>query len=271
MQIDNKNLLSGDNIIQKDCPKNTKKFQDALPDTIIVHYTAGRSAESSANYLCGQDIQASAHLVIGREGEVYQLVPFDTIAWHAGESQYAGREWLNKYSIGIELDNAGPLEKIGTEYKSWFGGRYQSNDVLHARHRNENNLSYWHTYTQKQIDACEEICLLLIEKYGIKMILGHEEIAQSRKRDPGPAFPLDKMRDELLYQNRSDEPLRIDKDAKVIVNQLNIRAGAGIENQKVALPLPLGKKVMVLEENEGWYKVETTITGWVGKAYIKLD
>jgi N-acetyl-anhydromuramyl-L-alanine amidase AmpD len=271
MQIDNKNLLSGDHITQLDCPKNHQKFSPGMPDTIIIHYTAGRSAESSANYLCGTDVKASAHLVIGREGEIYQLVPFDTIAWHAGESQYAGREWLNQYSIGIELDNAGPLEKVGTEYQSWFKERYQANDVLYARHRNETNSSYWHIYTQKQIEACNMVCSLLIERFGVSTILGHEEISPTRKQDPGPAFPLDKFRDNLLYQNRSDDEPKINKEGVVTVAQLNIRAGVGIENPKVARALPLGTKVNVLEEKDGWLKVETKITGWVGKAYVKLD
>jgi len=270
MKITNDFLLSGDGIIQMDCPKNKDKFKSGNLDTIVVHYTAGRSAESSANFLCGE-VKASAHLVIGREGEIYQLVPFDTIAWHAGDSAYGDRKWLNQYSIGIEIDNAGVLTEVGSEYQAWFGKKYQANDVVFATHRNETNPKYWHTYTEQQIEACNQVCELLIQKYGIKTILGHEEISPGRKQDPGPAFPLDRFRDNLLSQNRSDNPDSIEKNGEVVADFLNIREGAGVAFKKVAKALPQGTKVKVLEERNGWYKVETSLEGWVGKGHIKVD
>lgn len=271
MEINSQHLLTGDSIVQMDCPKNKEKFKSGNPDTIVIHYTAGRSAESSARFLAKNDVKASAHLVIGREGEIFQLVPFDTIAWHAGESSYGNRQWLNQYSVGIELDNAGPLVKVGSEYQAWFGGKYQANDVVQAVHRNESTPRFWHVYTEKQISACREVCELLIQKYGIKLILGHEEIAPGRKQDPGPAFPLDKFRENLLSHNRSDQPDVVNKTGEVIADNLNIRAGAGTGFQKVALPLTKGKKVKVLKEMNGWYQVETTIEGWVNKGYVNID
>lgn len=271
MEINNKHLLTGDSVVQMDCPKNKEKFKKENLDTIVIHYTAGGSAESSARYLVKNEIKASAHLVIGRQGEIFHLVPFDTIAWHAGESSYGTRKWLNQYSIGIELDNAGPLKKAGSEYQAWFGTKYQANDVVQATHRNETSSRYWHTYTEKQIAACREVCELLIQNYGIKLIVGHEEIAPKRKSDPGPAFPLDRFRDNLLSQNRSDKPDVIDKPGVVLVDNLNIREGAGAEFKKVAQPLLKGKKVKILEEQNGWYKVETTIEGWVSKGYVNID
>ena len=271
MEINNQHLLTGDSVIQMECPKNKEKFKTGNLDTVVIHYTAGGSAESSARFLIKSDVKASAHLVIGRQGEIFQLVPFDTVAWHAGESSYGNRQWLNQYSIGIELDNAGPLTKVGSEFQAWFGTKYQANDAVLATHRNETTPRYWHTYSEKQISLCREICELLIHKYGIKIIVGHEEIAPKRKQDPGPAFPLDRFRDNLLMQNRSDKPDVIDKPGEVLVDNLNIRDGAGIEFKKVAQPLMKGKKVKILEEHNGWYKVETTIQGWVGKTYVNID
>ncbi|MEA3443346.1 MAG: N-acetylmuramoyl-L-alanine amidase [Bacteroidota bacterium] len=270
MEIGNNHLLAGDNIVQMDCAKNNKKYKDGNLDTIVVHYTAGSSAGSSAKFLSGE-VKASAHLVIGREGEIYQLVPFDTIAWHAGNSFYGNRNDFNKYSIGIELDNAGILTKAGSEYQAWFGKKYQANEVIHATHRNETSPKYWHIYTEKQLGSCRQVSELLIKKYSIKNILGHEEIAPQRKQDPGPAFPLDKFRDNLLSQNRTDTPDLIDKEGIVAASLLNIREGFDIGYKKVARPLTKGTKVKVLEEKNGWYKVETSIEGWVGKAFIKID
>ena len=90
------------------CRKNSRKLSG--PDMIVVHYTAGSSARTAAEFLAKEEVKASAHLVIGRQGELFQLVSFDTEAWHAGRSSYDGRANLNRYSIGIELDNLGRLQ-----------------------------------------------------------------------------------------------------------------------------------------------------------------
>jgi len=270
MKIDQNQLLAGNSIIHQDCIKNQVKYARGLPDTIVIHYTAGKSAESSANYLCKDEVKASAHLVIGRDGKIYQLVPFDTIAWHAGKSEYAGRKWLNKFSIGIELDNAGVLEKTGDEYQAWFGTKYPASEVIYATHRNETSPRYWQTYTEIQLDTCRSVCELLISKYSIKTIVGHEEIAPKRKQDPGPAFPLDKFRERLLANNRSDDPEIISKKGIVTVTGLNIRSDAGVSFETIAPPLIEGNEVKVIEEKNGWYKVETVITGWVSKGYISI-
>lgn len=251
--------------------KNKKVFDANLPDTVIIHYTAGRSAETSAKFLQDINVKASAHIVIGRKGEIYQIVPFNKIAWHAGVSQYGNRKNFNKYAIGIELDNAGVLTKVGTEYISWFGKKYAANNVVYAKHRNEQTEKYWHVYTPEQIEACEQVVKLLIAQYGITTILGHEEIAPGRKQDPGPAFPLDKFRTNLLSLNRDQEDTKkYEGTHKVIASLLNIREGAGTNFKKVAQPLKQGTEVKILEEKDGWCNVETKITGWVSKGHLDI-
>lgn len=137
-----KHLLEGESISQQ--PSNNKggKFPSSLPDTIVIHFTGGRSAQSSANWQCDPKAKASAHVVVGQKGEIIQLVPFDTIAWHAGRSSWEGRSGLNQYSIGIEIDNAGRLEKQGDQYVSWFKKPYKPDEVFEGVHRNETVLSY---------------------------------------------------------------------------------------------------------------------------------
>ncbi len=267
-----KGLLQGEKVQHLSCPKNTSKFKAGDLDTIIIHYTAGRDAKSSAKYLVRPDIKASAHVVIGRKGEIYQLVPFDTISWPAGTSSYMGRSGYNSYSIGIELDNAGVLTKTGGEFTAWFGKKYLPNETMEATHRNENSPRHWHIYTQEQMEACEELCELLIEKYRLKHILGHEEISPGRKQDPGPAFPLDKLRDKLLSHDRSahDQTMETAQEGETIPPKLNIRKGPATSFEMMAQPLPKGAKVKVIEEANGWYKVETVIEGWVSKGYVKL-
>ncbi len=259
-------------VVQMDCTKNTAKFTPGMPDTVVLHYTAGRSAESSARYLAKPNVKASAHLVIGKSGEVYQLVPFDTIAWHAGKSSYKGRHGYNKFSIGIEIDNAGPLTKSGNQYMTWFGDSRQPEEVVEARHRNEAKDRYWERYTKAQIDRVEQICELLFEKYpAMDSILGHEEIAPGRKQDPGPAFPLDKIRNLLMFDDRTlEETNEYPFEGVVVPDSLNIREAPGMNAALAAQPLPKGSKVQVIGKVENWYRVTTEVEGWVAKEFIQL-
>ena len=129
-------------------PKTSGPFGPKLPDTIIIHYTGGSSVESSVRTLCDPNVKTSAHVVVGRVGDITQLVPFDTIAWHAGRSAYGEREGFNKFSIGIEIDNAGRLTKSGDGWESWFGRDYLKKDVYEGVHRNETEPSFWHRYAE---------------------------------------------------------------------------------------------------------------------------
>jgi len=257
----------------EESPNTSGSFAEDLPDTIVIHYTAGSSADSSVETLINPEVKASAHMVIGREGSVTQLVPFDTIAWHAGESAWGDRRGLNRYSIGIELDNAGRLTKSGNQYSAWFGRTYSEEEVVEAVHRNEEEPGYWHRYTEAQITKTFDICRLLIDRYDIKTILGHEEISPGRKSDPGPAFPLDKLRDKLLHTDRSDQQEakreKIVNPAEVSASRLNIRSGPSAANQTIANPLQKGTAVNILDETNGWYQVEVKMTGWVSKDFVR--
>ena len=71
--------LTGKGVVCLPCPKNKERIVG--PDMIVLHYTAGASAAGAAFYLARPDVKASAHVVIGRRGEVIQLVAFDTQAW----------------------------------------------------------------------------------------------------------------------------------------------------------------------------------------------
>ena len=272
LTIDNDHLLQGENVVHLIATKNTVEFKQGNLDTLIIHYTAGRDAESSARYLRKEEIKASAHLVIGRNGEIFQLVPFNKIAWHAGRSSFGGKSGYNNYSIGIELDNAGVLTKTGNDFQSWFGKKYTQSDVMEGVHRNESRPRYWHIYTERQLEVNEEITRLILDKYKpIVHILGHEEISPGRKQDPGPAFPLDKFRRQIIGDNRDDQESStqsLPSSGLVIPGKLNIRSGAGSSYVKVANPLVSGQKVKILEEENGWYRVKTEIEGWVSKGLI---
>ena len=250
--------------------KTSGTFEHGLPDTIVIHYTAGPSVSSAVNTFKDPSVKASAHIVIDRDGSITQLIPFNKIGWHAGESAWYDRTGLNNYSIGIEIVNAGRLEKTGSVWRSWFGKTFEENDVLCAVHRNEDHESWWHTYTEQQIVAVHELCREIMGIYDIKHILGHEEISPGRKSDPGPAFPLDKLRNRLLHSNRKDQDDHEDdwKTGIVTASALNIRSGPTSSANTISEPLSRHTKVSILKEQNGWYNVEVKMRGWVSKNYI---
>lgn len=119
----------------------------------------------------------------------------------------------------------------------------------------------------------QALCEALVDTYQISSILGHEEIAPKRKQDPGPAFPLDQLRDRVLHRNRGEEGEETEVISAtggiVTAGKLNIRSQPRSGSKVVAPPLEKGTIVDVLQEKNGWYEVETVTRGWVSSDYIK--
>lgn len=108
-----------------------------------------------------EQLQVSSHLLIDRLGNLYQFVPFDQRAWHAGESSFHGRSNCNDFSIGIELE--------GTDVDLFTDEQYQAlNNVLTLLSFNYSSLAN-------------------------KYITGHSDIAPGRKSDPGIGFDWSKV------------------------------------------------------------------------------
>jgi len=260
-------MLNGTEVEFIKSPNFSGKFKAGMPDTVIIHYTAAPSAQSAIRTLTNPRVKASAHLLIQRDGNVKQMVPFNVVAWHAGQSSYKGRTGFNQYSIGIELDNAGPLTKSGDSFRDVYGVEYAANQAVEGVHRNQTQPKFWHAYSDIQIEKTMEVLELLIDTYNVKFILGHEEIAPNRKTDPGPAFPLDKIREQLLGGDRDrEEEETVPNAGRVSGSKLNIRSKP--DGELVAKPLLQGAKVTILEEKNGWYKVKTEIEGWVSSKFI---
>ena len=262
-------LLVGDNVKYIKSPTHGGEFKAGDLDTVIIHFTAG-PINAAINTFSNAKNKVSAHLVVGRDGSIVQMVPFNIVGWHAGESSYNGRTGFNQYSLGIEIENAGEVTKSGNVFRAWYGSSFDASDVIEATHRNQHAPKFWHAYTEEQIQTVFDICQKLIDQYDIKFILGHEEIAPARKTDPGPAFPLDRMRDRLLSGDRDkDEPERNPTAGVVAASKLNIRMSPNETADKVTNPLQQGAKVVVLEEKNGWYKVRTEVEGWVMAKFIE--
>ncbi|MFQ2092327.1 N-acetylmuramoyl-L-alanine amidase [Aeromonas taiwanensis] len=141
---------------------------------LILHYTDEDDARS-LRLLTESEHKVSAHYLLPRDTDerplpVYQLVPDDQRAWHAGRSrwhQYAG---LNASSLGIEIVNLG----------------YDEKEAALPAH-----LRRWQPYTEAQIAALGALARELVERYEIPhtQVLGHSDVAPERKQDPGPRFP----------------------------------------------------------------------------------
>lgn len=173
-------------------PNRGGHLQHDQVSLIVVHYTAGSSFGSSVAWLKNPSSKASAHFVIGRAGELVQLVPLDRVAWHAGVSSWLGKPNCNLYSIGIELDNPGPLAKRQDgSYVTVAGSKpVKPEDAVVADHVNGGPYKAWHKYTDTQLAKLRDLLGELLEAFPtVKHVVGHDEIAPGRKWDPGPAFP----------------------------------------------------------------------------------
>ncbi|NGP52026.1 1,6-anhydro-N-acetylmuramyl-L-alanine amidase AmpD [Thioalkalivibrio sp. XN8] len=107
-------------------------------------------------------LQVSAHLLIRRDGELVQYVPFHRRAWHAGASSWQGRENCNDFSVGIELE--------GTDDGAYTTAQYRRLAVAIRA-------------------LCRTYPTLAPER-----LAGHSDIAPGRKTDPGPSFDWDRLR-----------------------------------------------------------------------------
>jgi len=225
------------------------------PEVLVIHYTAGASARSSIAWLCNEQAKASAHLVIGRDGSVTQLVDFNRKAWHAGVSRWNDREGVNNFSIGIELANAGVLQGEPGRWRTSFEAPIDSDDVLIAPHKNDGIERAWERYTEDQLDVATDVAATLCREYDLVEVLGHDDIAPGRKLDPGPAFPMQSFR-SLAEGRAQDGPVLYRT-----VAALNIRTGPGAQFDKLeGSPLPKGTRLDVLASHGVWRQVDVLAT-----------
>lgn len=243
------------------------------PQYLVIHFTASHSAQVAINWLTNPDAKASAHVVIARDGTITQLVPFNQEAWHAGKSHWDGHDGLNHLSLGIELDNAGKLTRKGSKWVDWTGKEIPDSEVREATHKNETEKAGWHVYGEKQLEAVRELAALLVQTYKLKDVIGHEDIAPGRKTDPGPLFPLQELRAQLVGHTAERPPAIYQA-----MSTLRIHSAAALDAPTVpGSPLPQGTKVAVLSKQGVWCHVDVLqpvnghehLQGWVHEQYLQ--
>ncbi len=152
--------------------KKSKNFEinhNRVIKYLIIHYTGMKNQAAAIQRLQSRVAKVSCHYLISKKGKIYQLVEDQNIAWHAGKSKWEKDINLNSKSIGIELVNRG--------------------DEI---------------FPKDQIEALLKLLNVLKRKYNInpKYVLGHEDIAPDRKKDPGPKFPWIKLNKLNLSKKR---------------------------------------------------------------------
>jgi N-acetylmuramoyl-L-alanine amidase len=128
-------------------------------DMLVLHYTGMQSGEAALDRLCDADAKVSSHYVVEEDGRIWRLVPEERRAWHAGVSYWLGESGLNTVSIGIEIVNPG---------HEWG----------------------YRPFPATQMRAVEALCRDILGRHRIPAhrIVGHSDIAPTRKTDPGELF-----------------------------------------------------------------------------------
>ena len=136
----------------------SKNHDIRKPQLIVLHFTNQGSVQQALDTLRTRnpDGPVSAHYLIGRDGHIYQLVSDTLRAWHAGPGRWGTITDVNSASIGIEIDNNGHVP-----------------------------------FPPAQIASLIDLLTDLTRRWHIPraQIIGHEDMAPSRKDDPGPLFP----------------------------------------------------------------------------------
>ena len=160
-------------------PHRDTRPQGVEPDLIVMHgislppgeyggpwidrlFTGSLPRDVHPYFATINGLRVSSHLLVRRDGELVQFVPFQLRAWHAGASSYEGRNACNDFSIGIELE--------GEDEQPYADAQYQS--------------------------AAAAVGALL-EAYptlSATRIAGHSQVSPGRKTDPGPAFDWQRFR-----------------------------------------------------------------------------
>ena len=127
----------------------------ALPDLVVIHYTAMADADAALQRLCDPAAEVSAHYLIGGDGTLWHLVEEKMRAWHAGAGRWGAVGDVNSRSIGIELDNRGD-----------------------------------HPFAAAQMARLEQLLADVLTRWRIPpaRVIGHSDMAPARKSDPGARF-----------------------------------------------------------------------------------
>ena len=146
-------------MLERPSPNCEPRPEGTPIDILVLHYTGMRTADEALGRMCDPTAKVSAHYCIDEVGTITRLVPEDKCAWHAGVSSWRGFKNVNPRSIGIELVNPGHE----------FG---------------------YAVFPEIQMTALILLSSAIVRRHHIpgRNVVGHSDIAPSRKQDPGELF-----------------------------------------------------------------------------------
>lgn len=141
-------------------PNHDERMGVAAPDILLLHYTGMPTMQAALDRLCAREAKVSCHYLVDEDGTVMQLVAEADRAWHAGASFWERGNDINSRSIGIEIVNPGHE----------FGYR---------------------DFPPAQMDAVIALSHDIVARRSVRTdrVLGHSDVAPTRKQDPGELFP----------------------------------------------------------------------------------
>jgi len=175
---------------QRPSPNQDERPGDTEPELLVIHgislppgefggphieslFTNCLDCEAHPYFRELESLCVSTHLLIRRDGDLIQFVPFARRAWHAGESSFRGRSCCNDFSIGIELEGTDDTPYSDAQYAHLVA-------VIHA-------------------------IITAYPRISARRIAGHCDVAPGRKTDPGPAFDWLRLYDGLGSALQLDE------------------------------------------------------------------
>lgn len=140
--------------------ENSPNFDERRPNLVIIHHTSDATMGEAIRTLTSPVLKVSTHYLIGRDGDIVQMVDENARAWHAGKSWWGGITDINSVSLGIELDNNGS-----------------------------------EPFADAQIDALLTLLADIRQRYHIPAAnyIGHADVAPTRKNDPSAYFPWQRL------------------------------------------------------------------------------
>lgn len=202
---------------------------------IVIHYVAAEgSAEANCKYFKDVYRGASAHYFVGHEGDVWQCVKDEDVAFHCGATKYKHKYCRNSNSIGIELcckkDSKG----------RWY-------------------------FTDETVEAAIDLVQELMDKYNVPIenIIRHYDVT-------GKMCPEPYVRSGSKWRAFKDEvkkSKKADYKVKVTANKLRVRAGAGV-TYKTVTTVSKGEVFTIVKVKGNWGRLKSG-KGWINLKYTK--
>lgn len=184
-------------------------FPNGYPRGLCVHFTAGhyekKAPENAIQTIKGGIKDGYTYACMDTDGTIVQTNPLSQYGYNQGTSAWIidgkKRSGTSAYFFGLEMNNAGKLEKKGSKFYTWYKSEVPEKDVRYVAKDDDNiQAGYYHKYTAAQEKALVEFCLWLKannpEAFSLDYVVGHDEVAgkkgigYSRKNDPGASLSM---------------------------------------------------------------------------------